>query len=85
LAAIDGEDATSLTLRLNLHAIRVMAARSSRLAPRLLLPRAPDNPMGVDFSRICVPTLYLWGKRDNSTSSARALIAFFTVSLAPLQ
>jgi pimeloyl-ACP methyl ester carboxylesterase len=67
LAARDGEDADSLTLRLNFHAIRVMAARASRLAPAQLLPySATANPRGVEYDRVRVGTLILWGAKDNS-------------------
>ncbi len=62
----DGEDATSLTLRIKWEALRVLTDRSAILSPALLLPYdKKKNPKGVDYSNITVPTLILWGNMDN--------------------
>lgn len=62
----DGEDATSLTLRLKWEALRVLADRSAILSPSLLLPYdSVKNPKGVNYENITVPTLILWGEYDN--------------------
>ncbi len=68
----DGEDADSMTLRLNHHAIRVLADRSSRLAPAQLLPfDSIENPRGVNYQNITVPVLLLWGTQDNMMARAQ--------------
>nr|QBK93987.1 MAG: haloalkane dehalogenase [Pithovirus LCPAC406] len=68
----DGEDADSMTLRLNYHAIRVLADRSSRLAPAQLLPYDEiENERGVDYSKIKVPVLVMWGEYDTMMSEAQ--------------
>ena len=57
---------TSLTMNLKLDAIRVLADRSAILSPGLLEPFDPiKNPKGLQFNRITVPSLILWGKQDN--------------------
>lgn len=62
----DGEDATSLTLRLKNEAIRVLADRAAILSPALLLPYHPTkNPKGVQYDKITVPSLIMWGEYDN--------------------
>ena len=66
----DGEDATSLTLRLHNEAIRVLTDRSAILAPSLLLPYDEiKNPKGVKYENITVPTLIMWGEYDNMMST----------------
>nr|QBK93209.1 MAG: haloalkane dehalogenase [Pithovirus LCPAC403] len=68
----DGEDADSMTLRLNFHAIRVLADRASRLAPAQLLPYDEiENERGVDYSKIKVPVLVMWGEYDNMMSESQ--------------
>jgi pimeloyl-ACP methyl ester carboxylesterase len=65
-AYFDGEDATSLTLRLKWDAIRVLADRSAILSPALLLPQDDRlNPKGVKYENIDVPVAILWGEKDN--------------------
>jgi pimeloyl-ACP methyl ester carboxylesterase len=60
------EYATSLTLGLNFEAIRVLADRAAILSPALLLPYdEAQNPKGVNYERISVPSLILWGEYDN--------------------
>lgn len=61
-----GEDATSLTLRLHWEALRVLADRAAILSPALLLPYdGIKNPKGVKYENVTVPTLVLWGDKDN--------------------
>jgi len=57
--------ATSGTMQLNFHALRVLADRSAILSSALLMPRVPGNEAGVDYSRITVPALVMWGEFDN--------------------
>ena len=67
--------ATSMTLRLKFRAIRVLAERASILAPVLLSPKTTvdytdnnpgdENDYGIDFSKIDMPVLIVWGKEDN--------------------
>ncbi|WP_176758638.1 alpha/beta fold hydrolase [Limimonas halophila] len=57
--------ADSMTLRLKLHNIRVLADRASVLAPAQLLPHHPEkNPHGVAYETITMPTLVAWGEYD---------------------
>ncbi len=64
--------ATSLTLRLKMHNIRVLADRAAILSPALLLPYdAKKNPEGVKYENITVPTLVMWGEVDNMMPSAQ--------------
>lgn len=65
LLPIVGEDATSLSLRYNYHAIAALALASSRLAPAALLPRALGHPRGVRYSRVRAPVMVLWGAEDS--------------------
>ena len=68
----DGEDADSTTLRLNHHAIRVLADRSTRLAPAQLLPfDMTENPRGVNYANIRVPVLIMWGEYDSMMPEAQ--------------
>lgn len=65
-AGIAGEDWTSLTGRVNHHAIAMLAILASRLAPAQLLPYdAQRNPRGVMFQRLTMPVMVLWGAYDN--------------------
>ena len=58
--------ASSTTLRLHLHNLRVLADRAAILSPALLLRYHPQhNPRGVDYQAITVPTLIAWGEYDN--------------------
>lgn len=53
--------ATSTTMRLKLHNMRVLADRAAILSPALLLPHHPQhNPNGVRYQDITVPTLIMW-------------------------
>jgi pimeloyl-ACP methyl ester carboxylesterase len=64
--------AKSTTLRLHLHNMRVLADRASILSPALLLPYdAKRNPNGVDYGKITVPTLIMWGEADNMMPAAQ--------------
>ena len=64
--------ATSTTLRLKMHNIRVLAERAAILSPALLLPYdARSNPEGVDYENISVPTLIMWGEYDNMMPAAQ--------------
>lgn len=58
--------AKSITMRLKMHNIRVLAERAAILSPALLLPYdAEKNPNGVNYSNISVPALIMWGEFDN--------------------
>ena len=82
----DGEDASSLTLRLKWEALRVLADRAAILAPALLLPYdAEKNPKGVKFENITVPTLILWGDRDNMMPSQQVYRFKWSMKNAPVQ
>ncbi len=71
-----GEDATSLTMRLKMTALRVLADRSAILSPALLLPYDKElNPKGVDYTAITIPVLVLWSSKD-SMMSERAMYRF---------
>ena len=62
----DTLDSDSLTMGLDLNALRVLADRSAILAPKLLLPYDLElNPFGVDYSKITIPVIVLWGEFDN--------------------
>ena len=64
--------ASSTTLRLHLHNLRVLADRAAILSPALLLPYHPQhNPRGVDYQKITVPTLIAWGEYDNMMPAAQ--------------
>ena len=64
--------ATSVTMGLKLHAIRVLADRAAILSPSLLLPFDPDeNPEGVKYENITVPSLIMWGEYDNMMPAAQ--------------
>ena len=64
--------ATSVTMGLKMHAIRVLADRAAILSPSLLLPFHPDdNPEGVKYENITVPSLIMWGEYDNMMPAAQ--------------
>jgi len=64
--------ATSATMGLKLHAIRVLADRAAILSPALLLPHHPEhNPEGVKYENITVPSLIMWGEYDNMMPAAQ--------------
>ncbi len=64
--------ATSTTLRLKMHNIRVLAERAAILSPALLLPyNARSNPEGVEYENITAPTLIMWGEYDNMMPAAQ--------------
>lgn len=66
------EVATSVTLRLKMHNIRVLAERASVLSPALLLPHHPTlNPSGPKYQNITVPSLIMWGEYDNMMPAAQ--------------
>jgi pimeloyl-ACP methyl ester carboxylesterase len=82
----DGEDATSLTLRLHWEALRVLADRAAILSPALLLPYDSEkNPKGVKFQNITVPTLVLWGDKDNMMPSQQVYRFKWVLKNAPVQ
>ncbi len=73
-AAGDGvtDVATSTTMRLKVHAIRVLADRAAVLSPSLLLPYDGIlNPEGVKYENITVPSLIMWGEYDNMMPAAQ--------------
>ncbi|MEX2479323.1 MAG: alpha/beta hydrolase [Gammaproteobacteria bacterium] len=64
--------ATSMSLRLNVHNLRVLADRAAVLSPALLLPYCPKrNPNGPDYGAITVPSLIAWGEYDNMMPAAQ--------------
>ncbi len=64
--------ASSATMGLKLHAIRVLADRAAILSPALLLPYHPEhNPEGVKYENITVPSLIMWGEYDNMMPAAQ--------------
>ena len=64
--------AKATTMRLKLHAIRVLADRAAILSPALLLPFHPEeNPEGVRYENITVPSLIMWGEYDNMMPAAQ--------------
>lgn len=64
--------AKSTTMRLKLHAMRVLAERAAILSPALLLPHHPQrNPNGVRYQDTTVPALILWGEFDNMMPAAQ--------------
>jgi len=64
--------ATSTTMGLKLHAIRVLADRAAILSPALLLPYDQEhNPEGVKYENITVPSLIMWGEYDNMMPAAQ--------------
>lgn len=82
----DGEDATSLTLRLHWEALRVLADRAAILSPALLLPYDEEkNPKGVKFDDITVPTLILWGRYDSMMSRNSKYRFKWVLKNAPVQ
>lgn len=76
-----GEDADSLSLRLKWDAIRVLADRAAILSPALLLPYDyAKNPKGVQYENITVPTLILWGEKDNMMPPMQIYRFFWAMS-----
>ena len=62
----DGEDATSLTLRLKYDNMRTLCERAAVLSPSLLFPYDKNkNPKGVDYSKYKGKALVIWGGQDN--------------------
>lgn len=62
----------STTARLNFHNIRVLADRAAALSPALLLPYHPEKqPLGVQYDKITVPSLIMWGEDDNMMPAAQ--------------
>jgi len=62
----DGEDANSLTLRLNFDNIRTLTERSAILSPALLLPYdSQKNPKGVDYSKFKGNAQVIWAAQDD--------------------
>jgi pimeloyl-ACP methyl ester carboxylesterase len=67
-----GDVAKSVTMRLKMHNIRVLADRAAILSPALLLPyHSKLNPNGVKYRDITVPTLIMWGEYDNMMPAAQ--------------
>ena len=72
-----GNVASSMSLGLKMGAIRVLAERSALLGSYQLLPyHSTKNPTGVPYNRISVPTLILWGEKDNVWVSLLLLLFF---------
>ncbi len=68
---IEGTNATSMTMKLKLNNLRVLADRSAILSPSLLLP-IEENKKGVQYKNITVPTLVIWGAQDSMMPSNQA-------------
>lgn len=50
----------------------MLADRAAILSPALLLSYHPEqNPRGVDYQKITVPTLIAWGEYDNMMPAAQ--------------
>ena len=82
----NGEDATSLTLRLHWEALRVLADRSAILSPALLLPYDSEkNPKGVRYENVTVPTLCCWGRFDSMMSRNSRYRFKWALKNAPVQ
>ena len=82
----DGEDATSLTLRLHWERLRVLADRSAILSPALLLPYdEKKNPKGVKYENITVPTLILWSIEDSMMPSQQVYRFKWVMKNSPVQ
>ncbi|MCB1986246.1 MAG: alpha/beta hydrolase [Burkholderiales bacterium] len=59
-------------MRLKLHNLRVLSDRAAILSPALLLPYHPQyNPRGVEYQKITVSTLIMWGEFDNMMPAAQ--------------
>ena len=68
----DVDVAKSTTLRLRMHAIRVLAERAAILSPALLLPYdAEKNPEGGNYQETTAPALIMWGEFDNMMPAAQ--------------
>ncbi|MDT8310318.1 MAG: alpha/beta hydrolase [Methylophaga sp.] len=66
------DTASSISMKLKLHNIRVLADRAAVLSPSQLLPyHAEKNPEGVDYNGITIPTLIMWGEYDNMMPAAQ--------------
>jgi len=62
----------STTALLNIHNIRVLADRAAALSPALLLPYHPEKqPLGVQYDKITVPSLIMWGEYDTMMPAAQ--------------
>ena len=62
----------STTALLNVHNLRVLADRAAALSPALLLPyHADKQPMGVEYDKITVPTMIMWGEFDTMMPAAQ--------------
>ena len=78
-------DASATTMRLNQHAIAVLAIRSSRLAPAQLLPYDQlANPRGIDYHRIAIPCMVLWGENDTMMPAQQTWRYQFLLHNSPL-
>ena len=55
----------TMTLRLHLNALRVLADRSAILGAAQLQPKSDCNPLGVDYGNFKKPVLVMWGDLDN--------------------
>jgi len=62
----------STTALLNIHNLRVLSDRAAALSPAQLLPYHPENqPLGVEYDKITVPSLIMWGEFDNMMPAAQ--------------
>jgi pimeloyl-ACP methyl ester carboxylesterase len=65
--------ATSMSLGLNMHAIRVLSQRAAMLSSAQLLPfHSTKNKFGVQYSKSTAPGMIMWGEYDNMMPSNQA-------------
>ena len=61
------------TARLNFHNLRVLSDRAAALSPAQLLPYDEEhNPLGVQYDKITIPTLIMWGEHDTMMPAAQS-------------
>lgn len=62
----------STTALLNFHNLRVLSDRAAALSPAQLLPYHPEKqPLGVEYDKITVPSLIMWGEFDTMMPAAQ--------------
>jgi len=62
----------STTALLNFHNLRVLSDRAAALSPAQLLPYHPEmQPLGVEYDKITVPSLIMWGEFDTMMPAAQ--------------
>jgi len=75
--------ANSITLQLDMIALRSLCDRAAILAPELLLPYDPvENRKGVDYNSIVSPCKIIWGQQDNMMPERQAWRFLYALSNA---